>query len=113
MDEQRGTQRQIAKRYEDRVDYKHTRTPWKRARFWISLLLLLGGFIAIYFVEKKKPPEFFNTGPLSRPHSHLKDGCASCHVAERLTSHFRRTTVFFSDLERSDRQRRPFLRADR
>ncbi|HEV8184869.1 MAG TPA: hypothetical protein VGP40_02860, partial [Chthoniobacterales bacterium] len=29
MDEQRGTPKQIAKRYEDKVDYRHTRTPWR------------------------------------------------------------------------------------
>ncbi len=86
MDEKRGTQRQIAKRYQDRVDYKHARTPWRRTRFWLSLLLLLGGFVAIYFCRKQRPPEFFNTGPLSRAHSNLPDGCVSCHVPERLTS---------------------------
>ncbi|MGZ5005245.1 MAG: hypothetical protein ACXWG7_06795, partial [Chthoniobacterales bacterium] len=84
MDEQRGTQKQIAKRYQDRVDSKNTRTPWRRARFWISVLGLLGGLAAIYFCQKEKPSEFFNTGPLSRSHGHLKDGCVSCHEPERL-----------------------------
>jgi hypothetical protein len=113
MDEQRGTQRQIAKRYEDRVDSRHTRTPGKRARFWISLLLLLGGFIAIYFFEKKKPPEFFNTGPLSRSHSHLNDGCVSCHGAERLTSTSAGPPSFFQILnDRIDKGAPSFERID-
>src|SRR6478609_4515091 len=98
MDEKRGTQRQIAKRYEDRVDSRHARTPGKRARFWISLLLLLGGFIAIYFCEKKKPPEFFNTGPLSRAHSHLNDGCDSCHQPQPTRGNATAPSSFFQIL---------------
>ena len=84
MDEQRGTQKQIAKRYADRVDYRNARTPWRRLRFWLSVTALVGGLAAIYFGREKAPPEFFNTGPLSRHHAHLKEGCASCHVAESL-----------------------------
>ncbi|MFL6568098.1 MAG: cytochrome c3 family protein [Chthoniobacterales bacterium] len=89
MDEQRGTQKQIAKRYGDRVDYRNTRTPYRRTRFWITLLAVLAGAAAIYFSRKTAPPEFFNTGPLSRHHSHLKDGCASCHQAEPLSDESR------------------------
>jgi hypothetical protein len=85
MDEQRGSQKQIAKRYEDRVDYRNTRTPWRRTRFWLSALAIFGGAAAIYYAQDRTPPEFFNTGPLSRPHSNLQEGCASCHVAEQVT----------------------------
>src|SRR5215213_2023299 len=85
MDEpKRGTQKQIAKRYEDRVDAKHARTPWRRLRFWITVVLLGAAVAAMYFNERRVAPEFFNTGPLSRHHSHLKDGCVSCHVSETL-----------------------------
>jgi hypothetical protein len=86
MDEERGTQREIAKSYRDRVQARFTRTIWRRTRFLFSVLLFAGGVIAIYYCEKKKPQEFFNTGPLSRSHAHLQDGCVSCHVPERLTS---------------------------
>jgi Cytochrome c7 and related cytochrome c len=86
MDEERGTQREIAKSYRDRVQARFTRTIWRRTRFCLSVLLFAGGVVAIYYCEKKKPQEFFNTGPLSRSHAHLQDGCASCHVPERLTS---------------------------
>jgi len=86
MDEERGTQREIAKNYRDRVQARFTRTIWRRTRFLLSVLLFAGGVVAIYYCEKTKPQEFFNTGPLSRSHAHLKDGCASCHVPERLTS---------------------------
>jgi hypothetical protein len=86
MDEERGTQREIAKSYRDRVQAHFTRTILRRTRFLFSVLLFAGGVIAIYYCEKKKPQEFFNTGPLSRSHAHLQDGCVSCHVPERLTS---------------------------
>ena len=86
MDEERGTQREIAKSYRDRVQARFTHTMWRRARFLLTVLLFAGGVVAIYYCEKEKPEEFFNSGPLSRSHAHLKGGCASCHVPERLTS---------------------------
>jgi hypothetical protein len=86
MDEERGTQREIAKSYRDRVQSRFTRTVWRSARFLLSIVLFAGGVVAIYYCEKEKPQEFFNTGPLSRSHAHLQDGCVSCHVPERLTS---------------------------
>src|SRR6266542_2654039 len=86
MDEERGTQREIAKSYRDRVQSRFTRTVWRSARFLLSVVLFAGGVVAIYYCEKEKPQEFFNTGPLSRSHAHLQNGCVSCHVPERLTS---------------------------
>ena len=86
MDEERGTQREIAKTYRDRVQSRFTRSVWRSARFLLTLVLFAGGVVAIYYCEKEKPPEFFNPGPLSRSHAHLQEGCASCHVPERLTS---------------------------
>jgi hypothetical protein len=86
MDEERGTQREIARTYRDRVQSRFTRTVWRSARFLLSVVLFAGGLVAIYYCEKEKPQEFFNTGPLSRSHAHLQEGCASCHVPERLTS---------------------------
>ncbi len=82
MDKQRGTQKQIAKRYEDKVDYRNTRTPWRRARFWLSLVLSGSALAAIYYSQEKTSPEFFNTGPLSRHHSNLESNCAACHQPE-------------------------------
>ncbi len=79
MDKQRGTQKQIAKRYQDKVDYRNTRTPWRRARFWISAVLSASALAAIYVSQNRTAPEFFNTGPLSRHHSTLESNCAACH----------------------------------
>ena len=94
MDEQRGTQKQIAKRYEDKVESRHTRSPWRRTRFWLSFIAIFGGLAAIYFAQKRTPPAFFNTGPLSRhhsalgqlreqlPHLDLQNDCVACHKPE-------------------------------
>ena len=53
MDEERGTQREIAKSYRDRVQARFTRTIWRRTRFLLSVLLFAGGVVAIYYCEKK------------------------------------------------------------
>src|SRR3954454_7776472 len=91
MDAQRGTQKQIAKRYEDKVDYYNTSSPWRRTRFAFSFVAIVGGIAAIYYAHKKTPPAFFNTGPLSRQHSalsksfpqlHLESDCVACHKPE-------------------------------
>src|SRR5262249_52970904 len=68
------------------VQSRFTRNVWRSERFLLSVVLFAGGIFAIYYCEKAKPQEFFNTGPLSRPHAHLKNGCVSCHVPERLTN---------------------------
>ena len=86
MDKQRGTQKQIAKRYEDKVESGNQRTPWRRTQFWLSFIAVAGGLAAIYFGQDRTPPEFFNTGPLSRHHSALENDCAACHKAESLES---------------------------
>lgn len=94
MDAQRGTQKQIAKRYEDRVESEHTRTPWRRTRFLLSLLAIGGGLAGIFFAQQRAPTEFFNTGALSRQHSQLPNDCTSCHVPESLTKRTGGTRVF-------------------
>jgi hypothetical protein len=99
MNEERGTQREIAKSYRDRVQSRFTRTLWRTERFILSVGLFAGGIVAIYYCERERPQEFFNAGPLSRSHAHLKDGCVSCHVPESLTSNSTgRTGGFFQVL---------------
>ena len=43
MDKQRGTPKQISKRYEDKVESRNQRTPYRRTLFWLSMLAVLGG----------------------------------------------------------------------
>ena len=113
MDKQRGTQKQIAKRYDDRVESRNTRTPWRRTRAWLTLLAVVGGIGAIYFTQKKAPGEFFNTGPLSRHHSHLEEGCAACHRPEPLSNERGGTRFFEVVNDRAANGAPSFERIDR
>jgi hypothetical protein len=114
-EEERGTQREIAKSYRDRVQSRFTRTVWRTERFLLSVVLFAGGIVAIYYCEKEKPQEFFNTGPLSRSHAHLKNSCVSCHVPERLTSNSAgQAPAFFQVLnDRFEKGAPSFERIDR
>ncbi len=84
MDEERGTQKEIAQRYANRVDY--TKSRWRRALFWTSCLTIVGGVVALYYAQEKASPQFFNTGPLSHHHRALENDCAACHQPETLGS---------------------------
>ena len=84
MDKQRGTPKQISKRYEDKVESRNQRTPYRRTLFWLSILAIGGSAAGIYYGQERAPNEFFNTGPLSRHHSSLENDCASCHQPESL-----------------------------
>ncbi|MEO5720234.1 MAG: cytochrome c3 family protein [Chthoniobacterales bacterium] len=84
MEEEEKTQKQIAQRYRDRVAAKYARSGWRRALFWVSLLAIVGGVVAIYFAQGRTSPEFFNTGPLSLHHRPLVNDCATCHRPEAL-----------------------------
>jgi len=113
MDEQRGSQKQIAKRYEDKVDYYNTTSPWRRARFWVSFVAIVGGIAAIYFAQDRTPPEFFNTGPLSSHHSSLGTDCASCHKPESVADGTRGSPRFFKVVTQRFRKGAPsFERID-
>lgn len=115
MDEERGTQREIAKSYRDRVQSRFTRSVWRSARFLLTVVLFAAGVVAIYYCEKEKPQEFFNPGPLSRSHANLKEGCASCHVPEHvMSSSAGQAPAFFQVLnDRFEKGAPSFERIDR
>ena len=113
MDEERGSQKEIAQRYLDRVDYSHTKSRTRQWRFWLSCFVAIGGLVAIFLAQKKTPPAFFNTGPLSRSHRALENDCAACHQPESLTGGPSVPSRVMQVLERSFSQRRAVVRADR
>ncbi len=84
MDKERGTQKEIAQGYDDRVEAGNARTPGRRLRFWLTCLVVCAGSVAIYLAQERTPPAFFNTGPLSLHHRALENDCASCHEPEAL-----------------------------
>lgn len=114
MDDERGTQKQIAKRYEDRVESYNTRSPWRRTRFWLNAIAIAGGIAGIFFARDRTPPAFFNTGPLSREHGALAENCVACHLPESLSSHSGQPPAFFQVLHDRFHQGAPsFARLDR
>lgn len=80
----RRTQKQIAERYKGNLTYYKRWHPWRLARFCVSFIALIGGFIGILVYQKaifegRASEEFFNSGELSSHHTALEQGCASCH----------------------------------
>ena len=67
MDKQRGTPKQIAKRYEDKVESRYQRTPWRRTRFWFSLVAIVGGMAALYFGAENAAGGVFQHRPALAP----------------------------------------------
>lgn len=83
------TQKQISEGYKGNLGYYRRLPPWRRARFIVSLLAILGGLVAIFVFQKEQQNEtFFNAGKLSAGHAALIDKCSACHgqqmPAERL-----------------------------
>jgi predicted CXXCH cytochrome family protein len=82
-DEQKRTQKQVAQKYKDNLDYYRKPHPFRRARLILFVctviltLMLSFGFNTI--VTDRKAEAFFNTGPLSKNHSNLSENCQACH----------------------------------
>jgi predicted CXXCH cytochrome family protein len=79
MAEPTRTQKQIAERYKGSLDYYKRPHPWRRARFVVSFLAIVGGIAAVAFYNRHAPEEFFNTGPISSHHAHFAGDCKQCH----------------------------------
>src|SRR5436190_17279210 len=82
-DEKKHTQKQIAQKYKDDLDYYKHSHPWRRLRLIVFLIAVVAS-LALSFgfnniVGTKKAETFFNTGTLSRNHAHLAEGCQACH----------------------------------
>lgn len=75
------TQKQIAAKYKDDLTYYKKTHPFRRLRFWLSVVAFVGGLVwAVGFHQFGGKPEFFNTGPISENHAHFANDCAACHV---------------------------------
>ncbi len=82
-DEQKRTQKQVAQKYKDNLDYYRKPHPFRRARLILFVctviltLMMAFGFNTI--VTDRKAETFFNTGPLSKNHANLSENCQACH----------------------------------
>ncbi|PYI58361.1 MAG: hypothetical protein DMC59_08680, partial [Verrucomicrobia bacterium] len=72
----RRTQKQIAERYKGNLGYYRSLHPWRRARFWISFLAIIGGIAGIVLFQTRGREIFFNPGKISSSHARFADDCA-------------------------------------
>ncbi|MEO8350454.1 MAG: hypothetical protein ABI680_01910 [Chthoniobacteraceae bacterium] len=82
-DDAKKTQKQVAQKYKDHLDYYRRPHSFRRAKlivFLAAVVISLGlAFGFNTFVGEKKAEVFFNTGPVSRNHANLAQGCQACH----------------------------------
>jgi len=75
----RRTQKQIAERYKGNLGYYNRLHPWRRARAWVSLLVIVGGIVGFVIFQMRGRETFFYAGIISAEHAAFGDNCASCH----------------------------------
>ena len=73
------TQKQIAERFKGQLDYFKRPNYLRTMRFWTTITVVLLGAIWIFFYHNYGSEQFYNKGPLSRPHATLD--CRECHDA--------------------------------
>jgi hypothetical protein len=74
------TTKKLAQRID--LNYFKRPTPLKRAKFWLSLLLLL---MPVFWITEKslsRDSRVYSSGRLSRAHAVLEKDCAACHVQQ-------------------------------
>jgi hypothetical protein len=79
------TQKQIAERYKGNLGYYSRLHPWRRARAWVSILVIIGGIAGIVFFQMRGHETFFNSGKISSAHARFGDDCAKCHDKSLMT----------------------------
>ena len=90
----RRTQKQIAERYKGNLGYYRRLHPWRRARFWISFLAIIGGIAGILLFQTRGRETFFNPGKISSSHARFADDCAQCHDQSLVSSGTLRPSIF-------------------
>ena len=74
------TTKKLAQRID--LNYFKRPTPLKRAKFWLSVLLLL---LAVFWIAEKSLSRdscVYSSGRLSRAHAVLEKECSACHVSQ-------------------------------
>lgn len=72
------TTKKLAQRID--LNYFKRSTPFKRAKFWLSLLFPLLAVLWISWYAVHKDARVYSSGRMSEPHAILEKHCASCHV---------------------------------
>ena len=74
------TTKKLAQRID--LNYFKRPTPLKRAKFWLSFLLLL---VALFWITEKRlsrDSRVYSSGRLSRAHAVLEKDCSACHLQQ-------------------------------
>ncbi|HKW36128.1 MAG TPA: hypothetical protein VJN92_24205, partial [Candidatus Acidoferrum sp.] len=75
------------KKLAQRIDLNYFKgpTPLKRAKFWLSLVLLLLALLWITEKSLSRDSRVYSSGRLSRAHAVLEKECSACHVRQAET----------------------------
>lgn len=74
------TTKKLAQRID--LNYFKRPTPLKRAKFWLSVVLLL---LTLFWITEKslfRDSRVYSSGRLSRAHAVLENECAACHISQ-------------------------------
>jgi hypothetical protein len=75
----RGTQKEIAKRFMENLGYFRQAHYWRRIRFLTIFVLSVAGTAAMAWFYFRGPEKMYNPGPVSKHHLYFTNGCAECH----------------------------------
>ena len=79
MADQPRTQKQIAQKYKDNLDYYRHGDFLRRLKLICFVLAVLGSIGAVFGFRYWSKPEYFSTGPISQNHARFANDCAQCH----------------------------------
>ncbi len=79
MADQPRTQKQIAQKYKDNLDYYRRGHFLRRLKLICFLLAIFGSLGAVFGFRFWGTREYFNTGPISQNHARFSKDCTVCH----------------------------------
>ena len=79
MADQPRTQKQIALKYKDNLDYYRRGHFLRRLKLALFLLAVFGSIGAVFGFRFWGNKQYFNTGPISQNHARFANDCAQCH----------------------------------
>lgn len=79
MADQPRTQKQIAQKYKDNLDYYQHGHFLRRLKLLLFLLAVFGSIGAVFGFRFWGSRQYFNTGPISQNHARFANDCSQCH----------------------------------
>src|SRR5690554_3772614 len=79
MADAKSTQKQIAEKYKDNLDYYRRGHIWRHLRLLAFGIAVLGSVAMVFGFRHWGKEEFFSTGPISTNHARFANQCEVCH----------------------------------